>query len=336
MLQDLYPWLKNTYSRVADIHRQGRLPHALLLTGVNGIGKRRFADRLAKALLCEQAGADLSPCQQCPSCLLNQAGTHPDYLKIVPEEEGKAVLVDQIRELTSSLSLMSHRGGHMVAVLYPAEAMNANAANSLLKTLEEPTDNTLVVLLSARPAHLPATIRSRCQQLHLRSPDREVALNWLMEQQPDADSELLLDLAADAPLLAREMGEGNILEDRERRFTQLVDLRNGTADPVNIAQEWCKDTDLKMIAWLQGWLMDMIRIQQTGGRATVRNRDLEGGLQAMAGGMDITGLFNRLDRVTQALRYRSANINQQMMIEDLLIAWVAQDTGRKRTQGLSR
>jgi hypothetical protein len=143
-MTNLYPWLEPYRASLAAVLEQGRFPHALLLTGQPGMGKATFCDYLAKMLLCEHPSEDHIPCGTCPGCIQFEAGTHADYFHVHPEvdektgKESKAIKVDQIRELAERLSLSSHRGGYKVAVLNPAEAMNINAANSLLKTLEEP------------------------------------------------------------------------------------------------------------------------------------------------------------------------------------------------------
>ena len=174
-------WLWQYRERLNRTRLRGRLPHALLISGQEGIGKRVLAIQLAHSLLCEQPGADGQPCGQCAACGWLQAGTHPDLLWLLPEEAGKAIKVDQVRALTSELCMTSHAGRYKVAIIQPADAMNRNAANSLLKTLEEPTDNTLVVLLTALPGRLPATIRSRCQQLQVAVPDALSARQWLQD-----------------------------------------------------------------------------------------------------------------------------------------------------------
>ena len=150
----LLPWQHTRWQEMLARRANGRLPHALLLCGLRGVGKQHFAARFAQALLCEQPASDGQACQACRSCLLFRAGTHPDYWPVTPAEEGKSILIDQIRELNASLVFTSHAGGYKIAALWPADRMNSAAANALLKTLEEPSANTLLMLITSRPAFL--------------------------------------------------------------------------------------------------------------------------------------------------------------------------------------
>ena len=216
----LYPWLEPYCASLASALEQGRIPHALLLSGQPGMGKRAFAGYIAALLLCESPTDDNAPCGRCPGCVQYQAGTHADYFHVHPEvdektgKESKAIKVDQIRELAEQLGLSSHRGGYKVALLNPAEAMNINASNSLLKTLEEPSDNTVLVLVCTHPAHLPPTIRSRCQQIRIAAPDRDAALQWLAGQLPGQDPAIYLQLANGAPLAALVQARDGSVEAR--------------------------------------------------------------------------------------------------------------------------
>jgi DNA polymerase-3 subunit delta' len=219
------PWLGPFWSRVTDALRQKRLPHALLLTGQPGMGKAAFADALAGLLLCEHPVDDSEPCHQCTSCTLFAAGSHPDFFRVTPAEDSRVIKVDQVRDLSDNLALTSHGSGYKVAVLIPADAMNINASNGLLKTLEEPSDNTVLVLVSAQPARLPATIRSRCQEIRLQAVDREQSARWLAGRYDGPSPESYLALANGAPLQALQLAQGQALEERQRRFQQLVAIQ---------------------------------------------------------------------------------------------------------------
>ena len=149
----LYPWQKNQWQRLLSQHRQERLPHALLLTGAAGLGKETFARQFAQFLLCKAAGE--SVCGQCAGCSLILANNHPDLLMIAPEESGKNIKVDQIRDMSATLNQTAQRAGYQVAIISPAEALNRAAANALLKTLEEPSGRVLLLLVSHQPGALP-------------------------------------------------------------------------------------------------------------------------------------------------------------------------------------
>jgi DNA polymerase-3 subunit delta' len=222
----------------------GRLPHALLIHGAPGIGKLALAEHLAKLILCESPASANEPCGRCGPCRWIQAGSHPDLRRLVPDamaapvagEEGVRVekgarpsteiKVDQVRELVDFLNVGSHRGGRRIAIVHPAEAMNLHAANSLLKSLEEPSLSVVFLLVSHRPARLLPTIRSRCIAVPVPMPAVEVARNWLAEQ-GIAEPERWLAFAGGAPLLALEYANTERTEDLA---TMLDLLSHGDLD----------------------------------------------------------------------------------------------------------
>ena len=202
----MHPWNEPLLEQFRG--RLDRLPHALLVHGVPGVGKLELAERMAQLLLCEHADAARRPCGQCDGCRWFTVGNHPDFRRIEPEalakqptegeegEEGAAeasparrtrqpslqIKIEQVRGLADFLNLRSHRGRLRVALVHPAEDMNENAANALLKGLEEPPAGAVFILVSDRPARLLPTIRSRCVALAVPLPSRDAALKWLASQ----------------------------------------------------------------------------------------------------------------------------------------------------------
>ena len=174
-----YPWLSSAWTRLQQAREASTLPHALLLRGRAGFGKQRLADALVASLLCTSVAKTGEPCGQCRGCTLLAAGSHPDYRRVQPEEGGKSIVIDQIRELGEFFTLRPHYGQRKLAVLAPADTMNRAAANSLLTLLEEPPEGGLLVLVADRSERLPATIRSRCQAYAL---DRLDAAGLLQQQ----------------------------------------------------------------------------------------------------------------------------------------------------------
>jgi DNA polymerase-3 subunit delta' len=165
----------------------GRLHHALLFAAPAGMGKRALVDAFAGAALCERRDAQGFACGACRACMLVAAGSHPDLVRVGLElrDDGKQrteITIDQMRALSQRLSMSSQFGGLQIALVDPADRLNASAANGLLKTLEEPAASTVIVLVADDAARLPATIRSRCQRIDLREPSREEALAWLRGQ----------------------------------------------------------------------------------------------------------------------------------------------------------
>ena len=179
MIPERLPWHRPQWRRVERGIRDGRVPHALLLRGTAGNGKAMFAGRLAAALLCRSGNP---PCRVCDSCRLSAAGSHPDRFDVTIREDRREIVVDQIRDLVHSVGLTARLGGYKAVIVNPAEQMNRHAANTLLKTLEEPPGTTVFVLVSSNHALLLPTIRSRCQMIDFPVSDREVAVNWLRAQ----------------------------------------------------------------------------------------------------------------------------------------------------------
>jgi DNA polymerase-3 subunit delta' len=202
--------------------RTGSLPHALLIHGPRGVGKAALAERIAHSLLCEGTGK--RPCLACDACRWFLSSNHPDFRRLESEAVAKVpppsdaedeappskratrqpsleIKVDQVRELADFLYVRSHRGGVRVALVHPAEDMNENAANALLKGLEEPPAGAMFILVSHRPAQLLPTIRSRCVAVPVPIPRREAALQWLVSQNVK-DAERWLAYAGGAPLRA--------------------------------------------------------------------------------------------------------------------------------------
>ena len=178
-------WHVELWSRLQARRQRNALPHALLLCGPQGLGKRDFLRRFVRGLLCQHPDNG-DACGNCRSCLLFDAGTHPDYvaLSFGLRKDGvqrQDIVVDQIRELSARLATASQFGGWQIASIDPADAMNTAAANALLKTLEEPATQTMLILVADAPWRMPATIRSRCQRIDFQLPKHDEALAWLQD-----------------------------------------------------------------------------------------------------------------------------------------------------------
>lgn len=252
------PWQEAAWDRFTRGLDSGRSPHAILLAGSPGIGKMRLAEAMAARLLCEQpmpAGA----CGHCRGCHLRQAGSHPDQLTVVPDAEGSGILkIDAVRALTEFAQRTSQFDGHRTAVLAPAEALNRNAANALLKTLEEPPAGVVLILVSHRPARLPATIRSRCQLYRLGIPDRHRGLAWLEGQGID-DAAGLLALAGGAPLAAMALAESDGASRYRALTEQVAAVAMGKLSPVEAAADWQPVGAREVTGLMQRLTLDIAR-----------------------------------------------------------------------------
>ncbi len=224
----------------------GRLPHALLIAGQRGIGKTALTLAYAKALLCESRQADGNACGKCQACNWFELGNHPDFRLLQPQaaeegdtEEGKKkasqqITIEQVRSISDFVNVGSHRSGYKVIVVNPAEAMNRATANSLLKTLEEPTPGTLFLLVSNEPLRLLPTIRSRCQVVPIPIPSTARSIQML-ESMGVHNAEHWLAFAGGAPVLAKELADSG-----KGELVTLIAKQLGTLnkqDPIKLATE---------------------------------------------------------------------------------------------------
>lgn len=317
----VYPWHQDNWNKLNMAIQTGRLPHALLLTGAEGLGKHQFAIRLAASMMCNNPHPDGIPCGGCQGCQLFRAGTHPDYARIEPEEPGKAIRIDTIRAFIEKGGLTSRAGKYKITIIEPADALNVAAANSLLKTLEEPVPYTLIILISARPGRLPATIRSRCQSFQFAVPDRSMASEWLSSQETAADPDLLLDLSSGAPLQALALAEPDTLKLRGTMIEDFTGIFKGSSDPISIAAQWCKLDQKQILRWISSWVIDLIRLKVSSGSGELINSDQTDRLQALSRKLELKQLYNLLDQVYELIRTLGSQLNSQMALEGLLLAW---------------
>lgn len=317
-----YPWHESNWSALPqDLNR---LPHALLLHGPAGIAKTAFAVRLTHLLLCQQRGSDMAACGRCKSCLLLNAGTHPDFFRIEPLEPGKPITVDQIRALGNFLVLRPHTAARKATLIAPAEAMNLNAANSLLKLLEEPPLGSLLVLVSSCPRRLPATIRSRCSGIRFGLPATPQALPWLASRDGNtAQHPELLELARGAPLVALALAQAGFIEQRDQLFADLKALRERRTDPVTCATHWRQIGSERSFAWLYGFVSTLIKAALAvptpefgnPGKSSVPD------LNPFINGLNLEQLFEFLDLISRSRILVGGPLDEQLLLEDVLVRW---------------
>jgi len=237
--RDLPDWLETNCRALDREIESGHFGHAPLIPGPAGSGKRALADWLAARLLC-LAVEDGNPCGKCRACQLLASGTHPDFFRLALLEDKREILVDQVREFIGSLGLTPSIGQRRVGLIEPADLLNRNAANALLKTLEEPADEVWLILVADREDWLPATIRSRCQRRVVALPDPEVALDWLVRRHDGVDAghcRLALELADGIPGLADQwLTDGGLERGLEIGRTLAAVLEGREIDPAWIEQ----------------------------------------------------------------------------------------------------
>jgi len=324
------PWQIPLWDGLIARVRTDSLPHALLFTGSTGYGKSVLAEALIHGLLCQSPADSGAACGQCQSCHLLAAGTHPDLMWLEPEEAGKAIPVDRIRASGEFFALKGQYGGRQIVFINPAEAMNRHAANSLLKTLEEPTDDALLILISSQPSLLLPTIRSRCQQVVFPRPEAQISESWLQAQLMDVGDpgtiRNLLALSNGAPLAARALHETGGLAARCELASLWAGVAEGKTDPLVCAKQWSELGLPKATRWLGSWVMDLIRLKSGVDPVAITNGDLRPQLQKLVAGLELKRLFAYLEQITETARWANGQLNAQLAMEDLMVSWSRQRT----------
>ncbi len=308
------PWHAEHWARLQSRRQRDSLPHALLLCGAAGLGKREFAHRFVRGLLCTEArGGDA--CGHCRGCQLTDAGTHPDVVELTfglrkdhtPRTE---IVVDQIRELSARLAMRSQLGGWQVVTIDPADAMNPAAANALLKTLEEPAAQTMLILLADAPSRLPQTIRSRCQRIEFQLPDPSLALAWLQaEGVSDADAGAALAAAGGNPGLASVWAQQGALEQRAEVRKDLAALAAGRGQPTEVVKRWLDDGPVQRL-----WFAAQAAADELKARSLQLAPPLGSTLDAEA----LSDWYGATNRARESLR---GPLRTDLLLLELLARW---------------
>ncbi|HMB55765.1 MAG TPA: DNA polymerase III subunit delta' [Arenimonas sp.] len=314
------PWQQSVLDNALAALAEGRLAHALLLVGPANMGKGAVAEILAQRLLCSSPAADGLACGKCRSCLLYAAKTHGDIQRVSFELNEKGdklrteISVDQIRRLGQWFSLTPQLGGAQVALIEPADGMNVAASNALLKTLEEPSANRFLLIVTSRPGRLPATIRSRCQRLEFRIPARGEAQAWLRGLgHADAQIEVALDAARGQPGLAAEwLGNGG-LQLRRDVVADLNAVGSGRMSPIEQAQRWLADDRGELRLRFAADLALSAASRQVGASAKE-----PGGLTMPTDFPKLSAWFDAINRTREQLR---APIRNDLVLAGLLREW---------------
>ena len=327
----IYPWQQSQWQQVTQLITAGRLPHALFLHGNQGLGKAEFAVSLANALLCKQPTADHQACGKCRSCLLLAANTHPDlhYLRPTAAENSTSkkpalnIRINDVRALCDKLNQTSQFGGYRVAIIEQADQLTLSAANSLLKTLEEPGKDVLMILTSARSHRLPVTIRSRCQLLRFTMPDESQSLQWLKDNQQEAGTseeqlQQALCYAFGSPLAALEN-----LQTAEQHQLLADAMTAGITgkNSLDYAAKLAKFTKLQMLEGMLGWTSDLSRLIACGPDTAIVNDQYRAKLQALAKKVNQQRLFRFHDQLNFNVLHASIAVNEQLLWENLLLSW---------------
>jgi DNA polymerase-3 subunit delta' len=321
---EAYPWQDDLWQQLAG---RAQHAHAYLLHGPGGIGKRALAERLMASLLC-QAPTASNACGECKSCLLLRAGSHPDNYVLEPEEADKAIKVDQVRDLVSFVVQTSQMGGRKVVLIEPVESMNINAANALLKSLEEPSGDTVLLLVSHQPSRLLPTIKSRCVQQACPLPSEAMSLQWLGKALPESSDEErveLLTLAAGSPLAAVSLQAQGVREQRALVVDGVKKLLKQQQSPTQLAEGWNAIPLLLLFDWFCDWSSLILRYQLTEDEAGLGLPDMRKVIQYLAQKSSQDKILNIQDWIlAQRQKVLSkANLNRVLLLEALLVQWAS-------------
>jgi len=316
-----YPWQEKQWQALQNLRRQKRLPHALMLVGQRGLGLDQFARLLAQSSLCLQPDERGSPCGKCQPCKLFAAGTHPDFRFITVEEDKQQISIDQIRGLQSFMQLSQAGAGSKISIISPAESMNIFAANSLLKTLEEPPGDALLILVTHQPGWLPATIRSRCRMLGFQKPEKKLASQWLLQEGYQQADELLL-LAQGAPCLAARLSDEVGLQVFQQLVASLFALIQRGQRISQLSEQWSQIPAELLLDWQTSLLRDLIRAANGVKITRFENQSEVQRLQEIAAGVHLGKLFELYDQLIKLSRSVHVPLNPELLRERMALLWV--------------
>ena len=345
---DVYPWTEEAFN--AFFSSAGRQAHAYLLAGQSGLGKTVFAEQLVKSILCQTHESDA--CGECQSCKLLESGSHPDlhvlqsekrtleindlFANFSPrylEDESKrkrrknpsaVIAIDQVRGVIPDINTRPHLSGCRIIIINTAEDLNINAANSLLKSLEEPPSECFFLLISHEPGRLLPTLRSRCNRIDFRTPDKAQALQWLDNQLPGrSDTADLLDRSSGIPLRALALAENSELGTDESRIHHLMlQLANKQIDPVTVATELNKKAELlEILNPLQVMLSRIIRLKTAARNNTVVQMDEYKALIDLGKRLNFKQLYTFLDDLSSSKQLAGGPLDERLALENSLISW---------------
>ncbi len=331
------PWQIFQWQRLSSTFESNQLAHAYLFSGNKGLGKGLFAKAFANLMLCqeplESSTTSLTypvPCGHCTNCRKGGSDHHPDIIEIEPEEGSKNIKIDQIRSLSDFVIRSSHAGGAKVAIIHSAHLLNGNAANALLKTLEEPNNNTHVFLITDFPGRLIATIRSRCQRLDFANPDHDLAANWLHQILGEGNIEALLKASNNSPLIALQLAEGDSLQFRQQFLQSICAIQLGRSSIQSSLLLASKIGESEVLQHFAAFLTTLTKYTLTG----IQGSEGDAAAESMYAVLKPTDDIARtqfiasalLDLYTEVETSRkqlssSTNPNPQLLMESLLWRW---------------
>ena len=318
----IYPWQKKQWLKILTYYQQKKLPHALLLTGSYGLGKVDFAKTLSAFILCETKDKSIA-CGFCRGCQLFKVGNHPDFFILTPQEKSKNIKIDQIQELISTLAQTAQNNYYQVAIIHPAEAMNRAAANAFLKTLEEPSGQILLILISHQYETLLPTILSRCHRLIFTANLTESTIQWLQQQINSDDRNEAIQLLMTsyyAPLRALQLKSLNYKKIRNQLLQSLSNIIAQRENAISVVGALLKENVPFILQLMMIIIMDILRVKLNAIDFII-NFDQQIPLQKLSAALSNNKLLLLLERLQEAWRLiqNSSSVNIQLLLEDLLL-----------------
>ena len=327
ILNQEYPWHQDTWKKFSNAKATNKLPHAVLISGEEGIAKVSLAKRMAKSLLCiKSASTEQDACNECSSCKTYESGANPDFTQITLLEDKQQIGVDQIRTLSEFLNYSRSYNTYRVVILYPVERMNINAANSLLKSLEEPSAHTVIILVTAKMNQLLATIKSRCQLFYVKPPNKEETFQWLQHYQSKQnketdtpiDSDTLIKMVGNKPLKAINVTQEDI-DSRNKFFKDLIGVIQEQISITEMAKNWEKYNPEVLLNWqiliIQNTIKTIVINSDDPDKAPAINNQLTQHLSSE----EHWFLYQNLIKQKQFIH---TSVNSLMFIQNMIMLWL--------------
>jgi DNA polymerase-3 subunit delta' len=311
-MTDVRPaWFERPQREIASALAAGRLAHGLLLHEDRGAGGLEFARWIAQLVNCTDRAR--APCGECRQCRWIAADQHPDVTRLSPEEDSQYIRIEQVRALIEDMSLTAHGQGYKVAILTPADALYPHAAQSLLKTLEEPPPRTMLLLVTSQPSRLLPTIRSRCSRIRLAGPTREEAAKFLATVRGAGPWSEALAATGAGPFGLLDADPAALAQLRGETIATLNEIGSGKLQPPAVADRWARGDLAVRLACLESWVTERI----------LENAGIRDVTHLSAGGRpsNICRLFELSDAIRDMRKLALTSINKTMAVETLLWRW---------------
>lgn len=314
------PWHNETWKKYTNARSRKHLPHALLITGLKGVGKSIFSKRMVRSLLCINP-ENFNACKQCRACKTYNSGANPDYLEVKLLEGKQQISVDQIRKLSEFLNHTRSFNSYRVVLIEPVERMNRNAANSLLKCLEEPSNNTFIVLVAENMNSVLPTIKSRCHRLPLPLPSKITSVSWLEEHMENPNNlGDLLNISNGSPLIALNISDDlmRLKNDFENDLSAVISERESLTET---AKKWEKYDHNILLDWQIIWVQKLIKSRLTSHNRS-DNANSENNLFPKIRHVSTEQLWSLYQSLINQKHYVHTSVNPLIFIENMISLWL--------------